>query len=356
MPGLLADSLPDSYGDQMINTWLIQNGRSLGDINPLDKLCYLGTRAMGALEFHPELNIKEENKKINLENLIELSSLVLQERTDYSSSLKEVSNLLQIGSSAGGARAKAIIALNPETEEIKSGQIEPEKGFEHWIIKLDGVSNQLLNDPQGYTNIEYAYYLIAKEAGITMMPSKLHEENKRCHFLTKRFDRKDNGEKIHMQSFCALAHLDYKQARTSSYETLFKVTNVLKLSITEKEQLFRRMVFNVMGRNCDDHTKNFSFIMDKDGKWQLAPAYDMTFAYNPENFWLKEHNMLINNKSTNINKDDLMLMAKEFSIKNAKQIMEEVKLAFLDFSKYADIAKVDTDKANYIKGQLILDL
>ncbi len=355
LPGLLADSLPDKYGNQMIDAWFSSQGISLSQISTLDRLCYLGTRAMGALEFSPNQNNTQSNSKLEIKTLVDLSQKILNERVNFKSSTDDLNNIIQIGSSAGGARAKAIIAMNPKTGEIHSGQINHED-FEHWIIKLDGVGEDNLGKPMGYTNIEYAYYLLAKDCGIEISESRLLEENGRSHFITKRFDREDSGEKLHMQTLCALAHLDYNQARVHSYETLFRITNPLKLSYKEREELFRRMVFNVVGRNHDDHSKNFSFLMNKDAKWSLAPAYDLNFAYNPENFWLKEHNLLVNGKSKDITREDLMIYAKNFHIKNAKEIINHNIEVFSQFKAYAKKAKVQNKEIKWIESNLLLGL
>jgi serine/threonine-protein kinase HipA len=352
LPGLLADSLPDKYGNQMIDIWFAKEGIPLGQVSALDRLCYLGTRAMGALEFFPERFDKSSLKdEIDIADLVNLSGKILQERLDISASIEDLPTILRMGSSAGGARAKAVIALNPQTSEMRSGQI-PRKGFEYWIIKLDGITNQSVGDPLGYTNIEYAYYLMAKDCGIDMRPSKLMQENGRSHFLTKRFDRDERGEKLHMQTVCALAHLDYNKPRTVSYEILFRIMNQLALPMSDKEQLFKRMVFNVIGRNHDDHTKNFSFLMNKNAEWRLAPAYDLIFSYNPDHYWLKEHNLLVNGKSTDINRDDLMTLARKFHIKKTEQFIDEIIQVFTKFKSYAKQAGVSKEQVKFIYSNL----
>lgn len=348
LPGLLADSLPDKYGNQMINAWFTSQGVDLANITALDRLCYLGTRAMGALEFYPSEGVGDIDSSVELPRLVDLSQQILQERLDFSARIDDLNSILQIGSSAGGARAKAIIALNSMTAEICSGQSHRD-GFEQWIIKLDGVSNESLGDPLGYTNIEYAYYLMAVDCGIEMTESKLLKENGRSHFLTKRFDRTNTGEKLHMQTLCALAHLDYSQARVHSYEILFRVANLLRLSMHDKEQLFKRMVFNVVAKNHDDHTKNFSFLMNSDAQWSLAPAYDLTFAYNPKNHWLKEHNLLVNGKSTGICREDLLVYARAFHIAGAAIIINQVQEVVAGFASYAKKAGVAKDTMKYIR-------
>jgi len=345
LPGLLADSLPDSYGQHVIDAWFISQGTNLGDISALDKLCYLGTRAMGALEFQPNISTDAIQNHIELEKLVLLSKEILDKRLNFKADIEDLSPLLQIGSSAGGARAKAVIAINPKTAEIRSGQTKQD-GYEQWLIKLDSIQASY------YTNIEYAYYLMARDCGIAMVDSKLLEERGRSHFLTKRFDRTDDGSKLHMQTLCALTHLDYNEARVHSYEILFKVANLLNLRQEEREQIFRRMVFNVLAKNCDDHTKNFSFLMNQEARWSLAPAYDLTYAYNPDNYWLKEHNLLVNGKSTNITTADLMIYADRYYIKNAEQIISETKAVIKKFKRYAKKAKLNQGLTNQLYESL----
>lgn len=342
LPGLLADSLPDKYGTQMIDLWFSKNGMALGQVTALDRLCYLGSRAMGALEFFPNYDTKFQDQNLDVEKLIDLSAQILSERMNVTASLEDMATVLQIGSSAGGARAKAVIAFNPKTLEIRSGQVQHGSSFQDWIIKFDGLTQEGLSDPLGYTNIEYAYYLMAMDCGIEMMESRLYEEHDRYHFLTKRFDR-NNGEKLHMQTMCALAHLDYNEPRTASYETLFRISNFLQLNAKEREQIFRRMVFNVVARNHDDHTKNFSFLMDQSGKWSLAPAYDLTYSYRPDHYWLKEHNLLINGKSENFIREDLLQLARSFHVKNANDLIDEIVETCSGFKAYAKKAKVSKE-------------
>ncbi len=355
LPGLLADSLPDKYGQQIIDAHFTAQGLPLGDISALDRLCYVGSRAMGALEYFPNQNDININSEIEIATLVKLSREILAKRTEFKASVDKLETLLQISSSAGGARAKAVIAFNPRTNEIRSGHIK-EQNFEYWIIKLDGVTNEALSDPQGYTNIEYACHLAALDCGIDMMESRLLKENSRNHFLTKRFDRTDEGEKLHMQTLCALAHMDYNEARVRDYDILFRVANLLSLSMYDKEQLFRRMVFNVVVRNHDDHTKNFSFLMDKEAKWRLSPAYDLTFSYNPDHYWLKEHNLLINGKSTDITRADLNTYAKIFHIKNSNEIIDQIIEVFSHFKKYSTKAAVSKEHSKFIEKQLLLNL
>ncbi len=352
LPGLLADSLPDKYGTQMIDLWFSKNGMALGQVTALDRLCYLGSRAMGALEFFPNYDTKFQDQNLDVAKLIDLSAQILSERMNVKASLEDMATVLQIGSSAGGARAKAVIAFNPKTLEIRSGQVQHGSGFQDWIIKFDGLTLEGLSDPLGYTNIEYAYHLMARDCGIEMMESRLYEEHGRYHFLTKRFDRVD-GEKLHMQTMCALAHLDYNEPRTASYETLFRISNFLQLNAKERQQLFRRMVFNVVASNHDDHTKNFSFLMDQSGKWSLAPAYDLTYSYRPDHYWLKEHNLLINGKSENFTREDLLQLARSFHIKDANDLIDEITQICSGFKTYAKKAKVSKENMALIVKNIL---
>jgi serine/threonine-protein kinase HipA len=356
LPGLLSDSLPDKFGNQMIDAWLSQQGKNSLDFTPVDRLCYIGKRAMGALEFEPVSDIYKENSNaIEIQELVKFAKEVLDERNNFETntdSEKGFSDILQVGSSAGGARAKAVIAYNEMTHEVRSGQIDGLKGFEYWLIKFDGVTNHQLGDPKGYGNIEYAYYLMALDAGIVISASKLMTENNRSHFMTKRFDR-HNNQKIHMQTLCGLAHFDYNQPRAYSYEQAFQVMREMKLSYADREELYRRMVFNVISRNQDDHTKNISFLMFPDGKWQLSPAYDITYAYNPDNFWLKAHQMSVNGKRENIQLNDLLAVAKNVNIKKPLVIIRKCNEIISNWKNYAQKAGVDTIQIAQIENQLI---
>lgn len=357
LPGLLSDSLPDKFGNQIIDAWLAQQGKNSTDFTPVDRLCYIGKRGMGALEFKPASNITIENSSpIQIQELVKFAKEVLENRKDFHTNLdseKGFSDILQVGSSAGGARAKAIIAYNATTGEVRSGQVDGLDGFDYWLIKFDGVTNHQLGDPKGYGNIEYAYYLMATDCGITMSESKLLTENDRSHFLTKRFDRQNN-QKIHMQTLCGLAHFDYNQPRSYSYEQAFQVMRQMKLPYFEMEELYRRMTFNVMSRNQDDHTKNISFLMFPDGKWQLSPAYDITYAYNPENFWLKAHQMSVNGKRENISLEDLLAVAKNVNIKKPKVIIELCNKVLSNWQTYAEKSKIDTTQIKQIETELII--
>ena len=353
LPGLLADSLPDKFGNQVIDAWLAQQGKTAQSFNPVDRLCYIGKRGMGALEFEPEsgsTNIPSNKLEINA--LVEFAKEVLAERALFQTNLKDekgFSDILQVGSSAGGARAKAIIAYNQKTGEVRSGQIDGLEGFDYWLIKFDGVTNHQLGDPKGYGNIEYAYYLMATAAGINMMESELKIENQRAHFMTKRFDRVNN-QKMHMQTLCGLAHFDYNMPGSYSYEQALMVMRQMQLPYPDMEELFRRMIFNVMARNQDDHTKNISFLMNSDGKWSLSPAYDVTFAFNPSNFWLKAHQMTINGKKENIELNDILTLAKNVNIKKPQQIIDECREAILKWDEFAEKALIPSAQQKEIKS------
>lgn len=357
LPGLLSDSLPDKFGNQIIDAWLAQQGKNSADFNPVDRLCYIGKRGMGALEFEPANTVTVENSNpIQIQELVQFAKAVLDNRNDFHTNLdskKGFSDILQVGSSAGGARAKAVIAYNKATGEVRSGQVDGLDGFEYWLIKFDGVTNHQLGDPKGYGNIEYAYYLMAVDAGISMSESRLMTENNRSHFMTKRFDRQNN-QKIHMQTLCGIAHFDYNQPRAYSYEQAFQVMRQMKLPYSDMEELYRRMVFNIMARNQDDHTKNISFLMFPNGQWQLSPAYDITYAYNPDNFWLKAHQMSVNGKREAIMLDDLLAIAKSCNIKKPKAIIALCNKVMANWTDYASKAAIDSVQILQIQKELII--
>lgn len=342
VPGMIADSLPDRFGNAVINHWLAAHGRSEVDFNVIDRLCYTGTRGMGALEYRPALGPDaSENETVNVSEMVRFASDVLNKRNEIRINMEDAtySQLLKLGTSAGGARAKAVIAWNETTNEVKSGQINPEPGFDYWLMKFDGVSgngDHNLEDEPEYTLIEYAYYLMAKEAGIDMNECRLFTEGDRNHFMTKRFDRRD-GSKIHMQTLAALAHIDYNTPRLCSYEMAASYMKRIGLGTQALEQFFRRMVFNVLAVNRDDHVKNVSFLMDRNGEWSLSPAYDVTFSYNAGNVWLRAHQMLINNKMENFESEDLISCGKNMGLGRSRcmSIIEEVKSAV---GRFADIA------------------
>ncbi|MDI1232706.1 MAG: type II toxin-antitoxin system HipA family toxin [bacterium] len=359
LPGLIADVLPDKYGNAIIDAWLIKNGRPSGSLNPVEKLCFIGNRGMGALEFKPvQPETKEVSNKIEIASLVTVAEQILSGKKDFSSRLnshdeKNLHDILKIGTSAGGARAKAVIAYNEKTKEVRSGQTNVPKGFTQWLIKFDGVSDQQLGSSSGYGRVEMAYHLMAKAAGIEMMPCRLFEENGRAHFMTQRFDRLPNNEKVHVQSFCAMRHFDFNEVHLYSYEQLFETMRLLGLPYPSAAELFKRMVFNVMARNCDDHTKNFSFTMHKDGVWQLAPAFDICHAYRPGSTWVSQHALSINGKRQTITTKDFMEVAYQMNIKKPKEIIEEVKVAVSDWKKYAKMVEVDAKLSKAIEQTLL---
>ena len=359
LPGLLADSLPDKYGNQLINIWLAQNGRPPDSMNPVEQLCFIGARGMGAMEFEPsQLKASKRTFPIEIKSLVEIAQIMLSNREDFEVNLHEdkqkaMSEILKIGTSAGGVRPKAVIAFNKKTGEVRSGQTTAPKGFEHWLLKLDGVSDAQFGTSHGFGRVEYAYYLMAKDCNIEMMDCKLWEENERAHFMTQRFDRKGDNTKYHIQTFCGIQHFDYNNLYGYSYEQLFQTMRILKMTYPEAEQMFRRMVFNVMATNYDDHTKNFSFRLKQDGKWELSPAYDVCYSYDPENVWVSQHSISINGKHKEINKSDLMTIARANNIKKGEKIIEEIKAIVCNWPNYANQVKVSGELKDSITNTLV---
>ncbi|HZJ35884.1 MAG TPA: type II toxin-antitoxin system HipA family toxin [Gillisia sp.] len=359
LPGLLADVLPDKYGNQLINVWLAQNGRPINSMNPVEQLCFIGARGMGALEFEPaQLKSSKQAFTVEIKSLVDIAQRMLLKREQFGENLQEdeqkaMMEILKIGTSAGGARPKAVIAYNEETKEVKSGQAKAPKGFEHWLIKLDGVSDAQFGVSKGYGRVEMAYYLMAKDCGIDMMECQLLEESGRAHFMTKRFDREGNETKHHIQTLCAMQHFDFNEVTSYSYEQLFQTMRILRLPYPQAEQMYRRMVFNVLAKNCDDHTKNFAFRLKKDQRWEITPAYDVCHAYKPEHRWVSEHALSINGKRTGITKDDLVMVAKSMNIKRADAIIEDISKKVATWDVYAEITKVSPELKNAIKETLI---
>lgn len=360
LPGLLSDSLPDKFGNAVIDAWLRSRGRSPESFNPVERLCYTGSRGMGALEYVPARGPSAtESERIEIDKLVQLASQVLRSREKMHVSAGEnaMQEIIKVGSSAGGARAKAVIAWNEQTGDIRSGQIEAGKGYDYWLMKFDGVSGN--GDKEGedapqYTRIEYAYYLMASDAGIAMSDCRLYEEQGRFHFMTRRFDRETKtGGKLHMQSLGAIAHFDFNQPGVYSYEQAAQVMRRLRISATEISQFYRRMVFNVLARNQDDHVKNISFLMDRKGIWRLAPAYDVTYAYNPDGMWTGTHQMSINGKRDRITHQDLMDAAKHMGIKKAEaeQAIAAVGESLTRWYDFADKANITDRTAHQIAAQ-----
>ncbi|HAE13324.1 MAG TPA: toxin HipA [Bacteroidetes bacterium] len=359
LPGMLADVLPDKYGNALINQWLVKHNRPANSINPVETLCFIGKRAMGALEFEPsEPKITGHSIKLEMNELIDITSKILSGRQAFLTNLqpdqeKALQAILKIGTSAGGARAKALIEFNKETKEIRSGQANAPKGFDHYLIKFDGIEDEQFGTSRGYGRVEMAYYKMAVDAGIEMMESELLEENGRAHFMTKRFDRVQGKGKIHVQSFCAMRHYDFKDIDIYSYEDLFETMRLLVLPYPQAEQLFRRMVFNVIARNCDDHTKNFAFTMDKSGEWSLSPAFDVCHAYRPSSTWVSQHCLSVNGKRKNIERADLLEVARKMNIKGASEIIDQVDQVIGKWKKYADDQKVDPELREAIKSTFV---
>lgn len=358
LPGLLADSIPDRYGNELINRWLAQNGRPPDSMNPVEQLCFTGTRGMGALEFEPVI-FKSQNQSfsIEVESLVENAARILSERKQldeniHSNEYEALKEILRVGTSAGGARPKAVIAYNHMTGEVRSGQTDASEGFEHWLLKLDGVSGVQFGATHGFGNVEYAYYLMAKKCGIKMMHSELLKENNRAHFMTRRFDREGQNTKHHIHTFCGIRHFDYNKLYSYSYEQLFQTMRMLNLTYPEAEQMFRRMVFNVMATNYDDHTKNFSFRLKEGGKWELAPAYDICYSFSSDNIWVNQHTLSINGKHKNITGADLRTIAQSNNIRNTEKIVDEIREVVCDWDHYADKAEVSSDLKREIKNNI----
>ena len=366
LPGLLADSLPDRFGNALIDAWLASQGRQPASFNAVERLCYTGERGMGALEFAPSIGPKaRQTNPIEIGKLVELASEVLTHRNKLQASFTDAEkehalrDILRVGTSAGGARAKAVIAWNPKTNEVRSGQVQAARGFEYWLLKFDGVSgnqDKELEDPQGYGVIEYAYALMARECGIDISECRLFEENGRRHFMTRRFDRLASGEKLHMQSLCALAHYDFNLAGAYSYEQALLVMRQLQLPMQSIEQQFRRMAFNIVARNQDDHVKNIAFLMNKSGEWSLAPAFDVTYSFNPSGAWTASHQMTMNGKRDRFTMDDFNACARSASMKRgrAATIVAEVQATVSKWRSFAGQAGLP--EAVYEKIQRSLNL
>jgi serine/threonine-protein kinase HipA len=362
LPGLLADSLPDAFGSALIDAWLARQGRSPGTFSPIERLCYVGRRGTGALEYEPSSGPDPDPARaLEVEALAELASRILARRGALEVSMdpggeeQALTELLRVGTSAGGARAKALVAWNPRTNEVRSGQVEVGSGFEYWILKFDGVSSsqdERLDAPLGYGAVEYAYFLMARAAGIEMSESRIFEEGGRRHFMTRRFDRTEDGKKLHMLSLGALAHLDFNAAGAHGYEQALLTLRRLGLSMNAIEEQFRRMVFNVLARNQDDHVKNIAFLMDKQGAWTLSPAFDVTYAYNPSGEWTASHQMTVNAKRDGIARTDFEAVARAASMKRgrAAAIHEEVSAAVAGWMGYAATAGVDEARAERIRS------
>jgi serine/threonine-protein kinase HipA len=342
LPAMLADALPDDFGNALIDAYLATQGVTREAVTPLDRLAYMANRGVGALEFRPARGPRyKKPSAVELADLVTGSRQLLQGHFGADRETEAaILQLIQVGTSAGGARPKAVIAWNPTTDEIRSGQLPAEPGFEYWLLKLDGVGrDQELGTGSHYGRIEYAYYLMARAAGIQMMESRLLEEHDRAHFMTRRFDRV-KGEKVHVQSLCAMAHLDYKQRGTHDYNQYFQVIQQLELGPEALEQAFRRMVFNVMAANCDDHTKNLSFTHLRGGRWQLSPAYDMTHAFNPKGQWTYQHLMSVNGAFRDIQMKDLRTVADRFLVPRPREVIKDVVESIARWPEFAKQAQL----------------
>lgn len=358
LPGMLADSLPDKFGNTLIDQWLARSGRDRQSFSPIERLCYIGSRGMGALEFKPALRAgNDRSADVDIAQLVHLANEALSQKLELSTQLDgshpgdidALRDILRVGTSAGGARAKAIIAWNESTQQVRSGQVAAPEGFTYWLLKFDGVAgnrDKELSDPKGYGKVEYAYYLMARAAGIEMSECRLLNENGRHHFMTQRFDRTDTGHKLFMQSLCAVAHMDFNQAGAYSYEQALDVARSLGLKHAELQQLFLRCAFNIMARNQDDHTKNIAFLMDQQGHWSLAPAFDVTYSYNPNGAWTNQHQMTLGGRRDGFQRGDFYTAAKHFRLGTAKKIesmLEKIDAALVRWPEFAESAEIPSE-------------
>ena len=360
LPGMLADSLPDSYGRALFDRWLALTGRTSG--NPVETLCFLGRRCMGAMEFEPAIEAGyNPDQHFEIDSLVDVAREALSNKAAFGVNLNDdkkaaIAEILRLGTSAGGQRAKAIIAYNKATGEVRSGQVEAPAGFDYYLIKLDGVSAQAdFRETENYGRLEYSFYKLATACGIDMTECSLLEENGRAHFMTRRFDR-EGGRKVHMQTLCGMAHYDFRLLRAYSYEQAFGVMRALRLPYSDAQEMFRRIVFNVIVRNQDDHTKNISFLMGEDGRWRLSPAYDMGYAYNPQGGWTAMHQMSVNGKYDKITRDDLLALATANNIKNPSEIIEEVQETASRWTEIAREADVPKEMISAIEPNMIFDI
>ncbi len=357
LPGLLVDSLPDRFGNALIDLWLSRNGRSKEDFSPVERLCYMGARGMGALEFKPAIGDKStKSVPIEVAELMELVQQILDNRAHLQVNLKgreeAITTIIKVGTSAGGARPKALIAWNAITNEVRSGQVTPPPGFEPWILKFDGIHDDLLGNSEGFGRIEYAFHRMAVDAGIEMSECRLLEEGGRAHFMTRRFDRTQSNDKIHMQSLCGLAHFDYQMPGAYGYEQAFTVIQQLNLGYPTLGQMFRRMVFNIVARNQDDHTRNIAFLMDQNGLWRLSPAFDVIWAYNRSGVWTNVHQMSVEGKRDSFKRSDLIHVGKKFGIKNSSELLDEVIQTVQRWPIYAKEVDVPSEKVKAIGSTL----
>ena len=362
LPGLLADCLPDRFGNRLIDAWLARQGRTPESFSPVERLCYTGRRAVGALEFAPAVKGSiDDAVPIEVSTLVALAQSVLDDRSQLAGNLDEnapdaLLDIIRVGTSAGGGRPKAVIAVNDQTGEIRSGQVAAPAGFEQWLLKFDGVTDATLGDPKGYGRIEYAYHTMATAAGIAMTECRLLEEHDRAHFMTRRFDRPGGERRLHVQSLCAMAHFDFNDPQAYSYEQAFQVMRELRLPYVDAEQQYRRLVFNIVARNQDDHTKNIAYLMDRRGHWRLSPAFDVVYAFNPQGRWTSRHQMSVNGKREGILRDDLLAVGQEMNIKRAGRIVDEIVEAVAGWPLHARNAGVETATIEAIGKQHRLQL
>jgi serine/threonine-protein kinase HipA len=369
LPGLLADSLPDRFGNALIDAWLAAQGRTAGSFNPVERLCYIGTRGMGALEFHPAtpragLGV---SRPLEIEALVGLANRVLNDRSAMVGVLHgdgdrdTLQDILRVGTSAGGARAKVVLAWNEKTGEFRSGQVRAGEGFSYWLMKFDGISSNRdkeLADPQGFGLIEYAFHRLAVAAGISMSPCRLHREGGRAHFMTRRFDRSASGQKLHMQSLAALRHYDFNAAGAYSYEQAVETIRMLGLPPEDIEQQFRRAILNILIRNQDDHVKNIAFLMRRTGEWRLSPAFDVSYAYNPSGSWTHQHQMSLNGKRDGFTLEDLVQFGAfcGFKKRRSEDLVREVHTEVTRWPEYAAEAGIAPEAAAAIDRELRRDI
>lgn len=354
LPGLLSDALPDDFGNALIDAWMAAHGVARESVTALDRLAYMGRRGLGALEFRPARGSASESQQpLEMGALVEEARRVVRgDLADEAHARSALSSMIRVGTSAGGARAKAVVAWNQASGEIRSGQFEAPAGFEHWLLKFDGVGPDLELGASGdYGRIEYAYHRMAARAGVIMSPCRLLAEGGRAHFMTRRFDR-DANRKHHVQSLCAMRHLDYRLRGTHAYEQYFQAIRDLGLGDAALRQAFLRMAFNVMARNCDDHTKNFGFLLKEGGGWELAPAYDVTHAHNPEGEWTARHLMGVNGKFDGISRDDLLAVSDRFLVPGARAALDAVRAAVGEWASFAEEAGLPPARARLIASDL----
>jgi len=364
LPGLLADCLPDRYGNRLIDAWLARTGRTREQFHAVDRLCYMGRRGMGALEFEPASPTDERgDRELEVEQLVELASMAFASKGELDTRLsgevgeQAMLDILSVGTSAGGARAKAVIAFDPSTRQVRSGQLDLPDGFEHWLIKFDGVEfngDWGVADPKGYGLLEYGYSQIASRCGIAMSECRLFQENGRSHFMTRRFDRDDDGGKRFVQTLAAVAHFDYYESGAYSYEQLFLTMKQLRVPQTSMEQQFRRVVFNLVGCNQDDHVKNTAFLMDRQGSWDLTPAYDLCHAEGSE--FTRNHQLSINGKTTGFTRDDLRDLADYAGLPQGRDrlILEQVVEGFSTWPQLAADLGVPDELQRHVQRTLRL--